>query len=223
MRLGDVRKAASGLLTSSSHLHHTININNSDLNMMDIIQDIEGFLMGMEYPPGEGGKDKKDSNKGLGKGGKEPGKEPEKERGNDSGGQGDKEKDKKEADKFQPGDAKKGASLFKVTFSPMSTTRLTRQTRCEQCHTTAEGQNKIGPSLHGLFGRKSGHVEGFSYTDANKQKGVEWNEKSLVCYLSIVDGRTDNRSLSIWRTPRNSFPGPRWRLVGSRKGKIAAI
>ena len=29
-------------------------------------------------------------------------------------------------------------------------------------------------SLHGLFGRKTGQVEGFQYTDANKQKGITW-------------------------------------------------
>lgn len=69
---------------------------------------------------------------------------------------------------FHPGDSKKGANLFK--------------TRCAQCHTLKDGEgNKVGPALYGLFGRKSGQVEGFSYTDANKQKGVTWNEDSLVC------------------------------------------
>ena len=66
-----------------------------------------------------------------------------------------------------PGDSKKGANLFK--------------TRCAQCHTLeAAGGNKIGPALHGLFGRKTGSVEGFSYTDANKQKGITWAEDTLV-------------------------------------------
>lgn len=70
------------------------------------------------------------------------------------------------------GDAKKGANLFK--------------TRCAQCHSVVESEgNKIGPNLHGLFGRKTGQVEGFSYTDANKQKGITWDEGTLVRRLRV--------------------------------------
>jgi len=63
-----------------------------------------------------------------------------------------------------------------------SKNRLTRsQTRCAQCHNLKEGEgNKIGPNLHGLFGRKTGSVDGFAYSDANKQKGIEWNNDTLV-------------------------------------------
>jgi cytochrome c len=68
------------------------------------------------------------------------------------------------------GDATAGAKLFK--------------TRCAQCHTTeASGANKVGPNLHGVFGRKSGQAAGFSYTEANKNKGVTWSEETLFEYL----------------------------------------
>lgn len=90
-----------------------------------------------------------------------------------------------------PGDAKKGANLFK--------------TRCAQCHNLEkEGGGKIGPALHGLFGRKTGTVEGYAYTDANKQKGITWSDETLFTYLE---------------NPKKYIPGTKMAFGGLKKEK----
>jgi hypothetical protein len=45
--------------------------------------------------------------------------------------------------------------------------------------------DQVGPNLHGVFGRKSGQAEGFSYTAANVNKGVTWDETTMFEYLGI--------------------------------------
>jgi cytochrome c len=51
--------------------------------------------------------------------------------------------------------------------------------RCSVCHTIEPGVNKIGPSLAGVFGRKSGTEAGFDYSPALKAAAITWNEKTL--------------------------------------------
>ncbi|KAJ7043813.1 cytochrome c [Mycena alexandri] len=91
---------------------------------------------------------------------------------------------------YAPGDAGKGASLFK--------------TRCAQCHTLGKGEpNKVGPNLHGrvihIF-----RVEGFSYTAANVNKGVTWGEETLFEYLE---------------NPKKYIPGTKMAFAGLKKEK----
>jgi cytochrome c len=55
---------------------------------------------------------------------------------------------------------------------------------CAICHSLAAGQNRVGPSLHGLFGRKAGTVPGFDYSAAMRNAGVVWNRDTLGKYLA---------------------------------------
>jgi cytochrome c len=64
--------------------------------------------------------------------------------------------------------------------------------RCAGCHSNQAGVNKIGPSLDGVFGRKSGTEPGYSYSPAMKQAGLTWDEANLNKFLqgpsSLVHG-----------------------------------
>jgi cytochrome c len=56
--------------------------------------------------------------------------------------------------------------------------------KCLACHSIGEGaRNKVGPELNGLDGRKSGTAEGYSYSDANKNSGITWNESQFKEYI----------------------------------------
>jgi cytochrome c len=56
--------------------------------------------------------------------------------------------------------------------------------KCMACHAIGDGaKNKVGPELNGLDGRKSGTAEGYSYSDANKNSGITWNEAQFKEYI----------------------------------------
>ena len=64
--------------------------------------------------------------------------------------------------------------------------------RCKICHALETGKNTVGPSLHGLFGRKAGTVESYTYSEAMKSSGIVWDDDTLAKYLrdpkSLVPG-----------------------------------
>lgn len=56
--------------------------------------------------------------------------------------------------------------------------------KCAPCHDVGtDAQNKVGPILNGLDGRKAGTVEGYSYTDDNKNSGIVWDDATFKDYI----------------------------------------
>ena len=55
---------------------------------------------------------------------------------------------------------------------------------CAACHSTKPGENKIGPSLAGVVGRKSGAVDGYSYSPAMKSANITWDDATLDKFLA---------------------------------------
>jgi cytochrome c len=72
--------------------------------------------------------------------------------------------------------------------------------KCRACHQVGEtAKNTVGPVLNGLFGRKSGTIEGFNYTDANKNSGIEWSDATFADYI---------------KDPRAKIPGTKMAFAG---------
>jgi cytochrome c len=56
--------------------------------------------------------------------------------------------------------------------------------KCRACHQVGEtARNGVGPMLNGLFGRKSGTIEGYNYSEANKNSGITWDEATFATYI----------------------------------------
>ena len=55
---------------------------------------------------------------------------------------------------------------------------------CKACHQIGENaKNAVGPVLNGVIGRKAGSVPGYSYSDANKNSGITWDETTFREYI----------------------------------------
>jgi cytochrome c len=67
------------------------------------------------------------------------------------------------------GDAVKGKAVFM---------------QCMACHTAEVGQNRLGPSLAGVVGRKSGSLAGYTYTPAMQGSNLTWTPATLDKYLT---------------------------------------
>jgi cytochrome c len=79
-----------------------------------------------------------------------------------------------------------GAALAQSEVSP-DEARLAFNNHCRQCHVTTEGDNRLGPTLYNVIGRKAGSVPGFPYSSAMKNAGITWDEQNLDRYIENPD------------------------------------
>ena len=73
-----------------------------------------------------------------------------------------------------------------------------------------------GPNLGGLFGRQSGTMEGFSYSKANKEKAVHWEETTLYDYLLVRLLLAANGVIlfdALQRSAKEQFAVWKWALL----------
>ncbi len=77
--------------------------------------------------------------------------------------------------------------------------------QCRACHQVGPtAKNGVGPVLNGLFGRKAGTIEGYSYSPANKNSGLTWDEATFRDYI---------------KDPRAKIPGTKMVYAGLKDEK----
>jgi cytochrome c len=77
--------------------------------------------------------------------------------------------------------------------------------KCSPCHSVGEdARNKVGPVLNGLEGRKSGTIPDYSYSDANKNAGITWDEATFKDYI---------------QNPMAQVPGTKMAFAGIKNDK----
>ena len=75
--------------------------------------------------------------------------------------------------------------------------------RCKACHQIGENaHDAVGPVLNGVVGRPAGTYPGYSYSEANKNSGLTWDEATLKVYL---------------KNPRAKVPGTKMIFPGLAK------
>ena len=75
--------------------------------------------------------------------------------------------------------------------------------QCATCHRlNASDGHRVGPNLHGLFGRTAGYHDDFDYSDAVKDADFEWTPEMLEEWLE---------------KPKEFLPGNRMRFAGVRR------
>lgn len=76
---------------------------------------------------------------------------------------------------------------------------FTRQ--CAICHTTEkDGDNRFGPNLFGVVGRKAGTVPGFRYTNAFKTRAQwEWTEDAIGGWMMFPSTMVPGTAMGVFQ------------------------
>ena len=58
---------------------------------------------------------------------------------------------------------------------------------CRTCHTLREGDNRLGPSLNRIVGRKMGVLPDYGYSSAMKRGDLIWDKSTLDRFIASPD------------------------------------
>jgi len=58
---------------------------------------------------------------------------------------------------------------------------------CRTCHSVKEGDNRLGPNLNKIVGRKAGSLPDYNYSSSMKEAGFNWDQDKLTRFMIKPD------------------------------------
>ena len=58
---------------------------------------------------------------------------------------------------------------------------------CRTCHMVKEGDNRLGPNLYKVVGRKAGSLPDYNFSSAMKEADFVWDEEKLDRFIANPD------------------------------------
>lgn len=58
---------------------------------------------------------------------------------------------------------------------------------CRTCHSVKEGDNRLGPNLNKIVGRKAGALPNYNYSQSMKEAGFAWDQDKLTRFMVKPD------------------------------------
>ena len=66
---------------------------------------------------------------------------------------------------------------------------------CRTCHVVREGDNRLGPNLYKVVGRKAGSLPDYGFSSAMKEAGFVWDEEKLDRFIANPDEVVSGNSM----------------------------
>ncbi|WP_084656394.1 c-type cytochrome [Pandoraea norimbergensis] len=86
---------------------------------------------------------------------------------------------------FAAGDIAEGKTLF--------------TSRCSSCHSVGPmASSGFGPQLNAIAGRHAGSLKDFEYSNAMKQSGIVWDDKSLAAFIENPGKVVPGTKMRFW-------------------------
>src|SRR5882724_902209 len=71
---------------------------------------------------------------------------------------------------------------------------------CRTCHSTKEGDNRLGPSLSNILGAKAAARSGYTnYSQAMRTAGITWDEQTLDRFIANPESVVPNNNMKPFK------------------------